>query len=573
MKKLSTKILMLILFLAVIAGMSVFILMTTINDMRDNSAHIMNYQVENQKDVSAISKNFSEVKGNIFIHVNGTTTATYDLYEKIIDQYFAKVDEALARYEERNASDADKMAVIEELKKNYNKYVSQYKTCIDYSRNNSKDMAKSLILETMQVCAQNINASITALDEITANELVAAAEEREQLVKNANGTFFFCAILIIFSIISSVVLCNYFVRPIKSAVKELNAITDGIENMNGDLTARISVKSKDEISILVTGINHFLDILQQVISQIALSSISIADSSFAISNSVVKANEGANDTSATMQELSAGMQEVAATVETVNGNMEDIKNSVSGIADNAVDGTDYAVEIKKRAEALKHQAVESMNMAKSMLAEIDTAVNTSVENAKQISQIEKLTEDILGIAGQTNLLALNASIEAARAGEAGKGFAVVADEIRTLADSSRVTANNIQTISAMVITNVNDLADNAMKLLDFVNNTVIGDYDTMERVGEQYYDDAAKINDLMNGFKDSTLELNNLTMQISNAVNDISVTIGESAEGVTQVAETTSDLVFEVGQIMDSSNLNNETVEILKEGVDKFKRY
>ncbi len=573
MKKLSTKILMLILFLAVVAGISVVGLMTTINNMRDNSAHIMNYQVENQKDVSEISKNFSEVKGNIFIHVNGTTAATYDLYEKIISQYFANVDEALARYEERNASDSEKMAVIEELKKNYEKYVTQYNTCIDYSRNDSKDMAKSLILETMQVCAQNINASIASLDEITANELVVAADEREQLVKSANATFIFCAILIIFSIISSVVLCNYFVKPIKTAVKELNAITDGIENMNGDLTTRISIRSKDEISILVNGINHFLDILQQVISQIALSSISIADSSFAISNSVVKANEGANDTSATMQELSAGMQEVAATVETVNGNMEDIKNSVSGIADNAVDGTDYAVEIKKRAEALKQQAVESMNMAKTMLAEIDTAVNSSVENAKQISQIEKLTEDILGIAGQTNLLALNASIEAARAGEAGKGFAVVADEIRTLADSSRVTANNIQTISAMVITNVNDLADNAMKLLDFVNNTVIGDYDTMERVGEQYYDDAAKINELMNGFKDSTLELNNLTMQISNAVNDISVTIGESAEGVTQVAETTSDLVFEVGQIMDSSNLNNETVEILKEGVDKFKRY
>ena len=61
-------------------------------------------------------------------------------------------------------------------------------------------------------------------------------------------------------------------------------------------------------------------------------------------------------------------------------------------------------------------------------------------------EIESIIAEIEDIASQTNLLSLNASIEAARAGEAGKGFAVVADEIGALADTSKMTAINIQTI-------------------------------------------------------------------------------------------------------------------------------
>ena len=95
-----------------------------------------------------------------------------------------------------------------------------------------------------------------------------------------------------------------------------------------------------------------------------------------------------------------------------------------------------------------------------MIAEFDVALQTSIEESRQIDSINNLTADILKIAGQTNLLALNASIEAARAGESGRGFAVVADEIRVLADNSTQTANNIKKISAGVIGAVNKLADN-----------------------------------------------------------------------------------------------------------------
>ena len=85
-------------------------------------------------------------------------------------------------------------------------------------------------------------------------------------------------------------------------------------------------------------------------------------------------------------------------------------------------------------------------------------LSDAVAESHNVKQINELTGNILSVASQTNLLALNASIEAARAGEAGRGFAVVADEIRILADDSRNTANNIQTVSNLVISAVESLA-------------------------------------------------------------------------------------------------------------------
>ena len=205
-----------------------------------------------------------------------------------------------------------------------------------------------------------------------------------------------------------------------------------------------------------------------------------------------------------------------------------------------------------------------------MVIEMTELLQASMENSKKVTRINDLTNDILEISSQTNLLALNASIEAARAGEAGKGFAVVADEIRILADNSRETANSIQEISKMVTDAVEGLADNAEEMMRYVNETVLGDYDSMVETGERYDQDATKFGMVLQNFADETEELRHIMKEIVVSVGTISTTIEESAKAIGAVAKGASGLAENMNSINNSMSENAEISTTLQEEVGKF---
>ena len=125
----------------------------------------------------------------------------------------------------------------------------------------------------------------------------------------------------------------------------------------------------------------------------------------------------------------------------------------------------------------------------------------AIKETKAVEEIDLLTSTILSITSQTNLLALNAAIEAARAGEAGRGFSVVAEEIRKLAEDSTQAVNQIQKVTQDVKSSVKNLSSNSEKILDFIEKTVIVDYNTMVDTGSQYNTDALFMDNLVTEFE------------------------------------------------------------------------
>lgn len=83
-------------------------------------------------------------------------------------------------------------------------------------------------------------------------------------------------------------------------------------------------------------------------------------------------------------------------------------------------------------------------------------------------QIRHAVDLINQVASQTRLLALNATIEAARAGEAGRGFSVVANEVKSLANE---TASSSEDIMAQVTT-VQHAAAGAIEVLESLTESV-----------------------------------------------------------------------------------------------------
>ena len=271
-----------------------------------------------------------------------------------------------------------------------------------------------------------------------------------------------------------------------------------------------------------------------------------------------------------MEQLAASMQEVSATVINITENIESIRKDITVMADKTGEGLERVDSIRQKAEGMKADATASQVSAADMVARISGELSTAIEQSKQVEEINKLTDEILSISSQTNLLALNASIEAARAGEAGKGFAVVADEIRKLADESRNTANGIQNISKMVTESVENLAGNAGKMLDFVNQDVLNDYKGMVESGETYNEDAVQMNEMMQDLQNVAENLRRAANEISEAADGVSNAVNQSAAGVSNAAEYTSELAGHMTGINESVEKNVNIAESLKNEVAGF---
>ena len=381
------------------------------------------------------------------------------------------------------------------------------------------------------------------------------------------GSIAFTVLIFIIVVLISVRL---IVTPVKKSSKELGDMVDEVNNAAADLTKRISVNQKDEIGSLVEGVNTFIEALQNVIAKIRDSSVHLNSTFAAVTDSVTSVNGNATDISAVMEELSATMEEVSATLANVNERVEKAGTGMDRISEQSEHILTYATEMQGRATQLEDTAVSNKDTTSAMIQEILGTLQQAIENSRSVEEVNALTDEILNISSQTNLLALNASIEAARAGEAGKGFAVVADEIRVLADSSRETAGNIQQINAKVVAAVGDLAKNSENIVTYINENILKDYDGFVESGHKYRADADYINEVMTSFTESVDHLRQTMGEVVENVNDVSTAVEQGAEGVTNAAENTSQLVGEMDTIMKEIDESNNIISELSTQTNRF---
>ena len=368
-----------------------------------------------------------------------------------------------------------------------------------------------------------------------------------------------------------IVVRRYIVKPTQNATKHLNEIIVGIEQGEGNLTERLAVKSKDEIGQLSSGINTFIGQLQNTMLKLRNSSRNMNIQVANINENIVASEGNASDVSATMQQMSAGMEEISATLDSILIESQEMMDSVEGVKDLAKEGVDVTDEIKEKAQVIRQDALVSKENTIRMIDENKKTLESAVENSRSVDKINELTNEILGISSQTNLLALNASIEAARAGEAGRGFAVVADEIRNLAERSKDTANNIQQISALVTSAVEELAENASGMLEFIDETVLADYDKLVDIANQYYSDADKLDTMMDVIDDKSGNLKENLASINEGIGGINTAVEESAQGITTVADSAAQLVEMLGNIRVDAESNREISDELSSEVSQFK--
>ena len=401
------------------------------------------------------------------------------------------------------------------------------------------------------------------------NRLISLTAERISAAAVTNGVGL---ILFLITILLTVLVVTVtVVKPAKDSGKVMQRIVTKLDNNEGDLTERIRVRTKDEVGQMAMGINSFMEQLQALVRTLKQESEELMASAEKVREGLDESSENANNVSATMEEMSASMEEISATLENIVNSNDDVTKEIASVGTQVNDGVNLVAQIQERADRMQRSTKESKESTGQILEEIRFTLQDAVNESRSVGKIQELTGEILNIASQTNLLSLNASIEAARAGEAGRGFAVVADEIRGLADNSRETASNIQEISELVIGAVDKLASSAEKMIHFIDDKVMTDYDGFVEVVDQYKQDAENVNIILDEISKNTGSISETMKVVNVGINDISTAVDENARGVVDVAESVVALVGELDQIHDATTRNEEISLQLSAEVKRFK--
>ena len=387
---------------------------------------------------------------------------------------------------------------------------------------------------------------------------------------------------------------------LKEMKNRLAATSELVTNLadTGDITKRIDVSMQDDIAVLISSLNFFLDKLEGIIMNLSTDSSAVSDTANILEESAAKSVES----------LKVVKEAVAFIDSEDKNNNESIKKAYTDIQSVKDDAERVEKHIRNQASAMNEtsEAVAKMNESIENVANISLMANQISDKLKRTSemgteaiqtavnaiseiqgasvQIQGIIKMIQKIASQTNLLSMNASIEAAHAGSFGAGFAVVADEVRSLANTSSKNAKTIKDYMNEMSQKI-DNGVSAIQKAGLAFNQIDSDVDETVRIVEQIRQatELQKIGaaDTLQSTQTVVEAINQIEevakqqRQHADAVYTVMLNVVNSSQEITNALEKTSESIecvsINLTDVEDCSRINKVSVESMNDHINLFK--
>ena len=561
----STKMIILIpvFVIGIISIISSILAVKNIRKVNENATQIANGYMVCIADLGSIQIETEKIHRLGLSHIVATDLDSMISLVDVIRSEQTVLDEYLSDFEQF-IDDSDREN-YEAILSNYEGLKYENANLMAYSANGDKEAAYALANGAISEYADKIDQNIMAIQEVVNNNADTAKQQLTKVYKYSLTVSFVTIAVSTASLLFAVFsVLKMVIVPLSKTKNEINEIIDGIDRREGDLTRRVTIMENQEVAAVGSGINLFMGKLQDIFKTIIHNSKRMETVVNEVRESVMTSNSSVSDLSALTEELSATMQEMSDNASLINSNTESVAGEVNQIAERTTEINNYTKEMKGHADSMESAARSNMESTGTKVNEILEVLNRAIEDSNSVNQVNSLTDDILNIASQTNLLALNASIEAARAGDAGRGFAVVATEISQLAAASQEAANRIQQINSVVTQAVHNLADNANGLVQYMNESILPEFEEFVTAGSEYKNKATYIENVMNEFESKTDSLKNTMVEIQKSIKTIAHAIEEGAKGVSNAADSTQVLVTDMENISNRMDENFEIATDLK---------
>ncbi|MDD9156733.1 methyl-accepting chemotaxis protein [Aliivibrio sp. S4TY2] len=345
-------------------------------------------------------------------------------------------------------------------------------------------------------------------------------------------------ILLLISLVITALLIGFLLKPLNDITNSLRKIIEG----EGDLTQKITAKYMDEIGLLATYFNTFIEGMHTMISRLRDISIELEIQSQQSLKNTNLSKINIQDQQDEINLIAIAIHEMAATTQEIAYNTENAAKE----ANNAVDFSMNSASKMNESQ----QAINDLSNKTKTAMDVVYTLNIHSQN------ISTILSTIKNISEQTNLLALNAAIEAARAGEHGRGFSVVADEVRMLSQRTHASTEEIQTtIEALqaIIQNAIDIIDESHSLAD---NSV----SNVQHVSQSL----TVINQVID-------QINDMTTTIATSAEEQTAVTNEINQNTLAIRDSTVSLVADLINAEEQSARLADLANNLKQEIAHFK--
>jgi methyl-accepting chemotaxis protein len=378
---------------------------------------------------------------------------------------------------------------------------------------------------------------------------------KEIITKEAEGMRLITVAIVVAASFIATIIGTVLASGFSSSINKVNKGLKRLEE--GDLTAAVSFKRKDEFQLLSQGIKNMTDGIRNLIVQMTEVSEYVLENAATVSGNTEDMLEKSQYIAKNVIDIEHAIGQQAGDAINCFHQMTNLSEQIEKVAKNT-----YAID--QVVTGTKGQVDEGMVIVEELSdCAQDTAAITKqvIENIQilhtKTTAINEILQKINELSDLTNLLSLNASIEAARAGQSGKGFAVVADEIRKLAGQSKQAATEIESIICEISGQTRETVKTAMQAESIVDrqgetlNKTVSVFQGIERYVEQLTSNLGVIAngiDTIQKNKENTLiaveSISATTQQTSAATGELSnamVSQINSAKNLSQIAIQLSD--------------------------------
>ena len=460
-----------------------------------------------------------------------------------VDKFDAEIEKGsvAARALIEKATDAESVILMKDL---------QTETVKLFENNNKIIELKSANKPFEEYAAKSseINANVLViLAEIKQIQEENLADTRAELEEYEGKTAIALIIITIIAIIVGILL-SYFIG--KSISNPIQKVTTGLEEIaNGNLAVDpIVIKNRDEVGVMATTFNKMSSDLQQIVTSVRDSSMQLAANAEELSASSEE-SLASSQMAALVERMQmvASEQQVKHMVSSMNS-MEGLQHGVSEIAssnDEMLQATDGVKMLVTKGSSVVSEVANQMETIHTTFTETTEIMKNM---AKHSDEIQNITSLITDISEQTNLLALNAAIEAARAGEYGKGFAVVAEEVRKLAEQSKNSASEIESMVQLI----QSASGSAVKAIT--------------NGGDKVEQGLAKTNESLNVFSEIETGVGEVVLKVQSVsaaigqIQDMANSVTESAQQVQTIATHAADSASDTSAATEEQLAANEEI-------------